>query len=215
MGTPKSVQDGDDGIFKVDTVPPPDGEDAYGAPTKVGPLSHAVIADMMREAVEPPVVGPASGVRMSAEGEEAHVTVGELPNLSVEDEDNEPTQLSDPSRRVGFDSTMLVPPTTTPAPPRPAMGPAPLPGSGPYPAAPYPPHAAFVPSRPPLPHHSYAPPHVPTPPPGFAAPAFAQPGVPQARAQQAGGAGVTGTEVVIVLTTFLMVTTPMLWWLFR
>ena len=41
----------DDEIFRVDTIPPPDGdEDAYGAATKVGPLAKAKIDEMLKAA---------------------------------------------------------------------------------------------------------------------------------------------------------------------
>ena len=37
------MSDDDEKLFKVDTVPPPAGEDdAYGAPTKVGPMAMAI-----------------------------------------------------------------------------------------------------------------------------------------------------------------------------
>ena len=39
-------------IFRVDTVPPPAGEDdAYNAPTRVGPMAAAVVEEMMVESV--------------------------------------------------------------------------------------------------------------------------------------------------------------------
>jgi hypothetical protein len=41
----------DEGIYKVDTVPPPAGEgDAYNAPTRVGPMGAAVVEEMMHAA---------------------------------------------------------------------------------------------------------------------------------------------------------------------
>ena len=43
--------DKEDGIYKVDTVPPPAGEsDAYNAPTRVGPMAAAVVEEMMHAA---------------------------------------------------------------------------------------------------------------------------------------------------------------------
>ena len=43
-----SDDDKDDAIFKVDTVPPPAGEDnAYNAPTRVGAMAAAVVEEMM------------------------------------------------------------------------------------------------------------------------------------------------------------------------
>ncbi|MDB4942005.1 MAG: hypothetical protein JWP97_1539 [Labilithrix sp.] len=39
------------GIYRVDTIPPPDGEDdAYSAPTKVGPMADAAVRELMHAA---------------------------------------------------------------------------------------------------------------------------------------------------------------------
>jgi hypothetical protein len=40
----------DDGVYKVQTVPPPSGGDAYSAPTKVGPMTTALVEEMMHAA---------------------------------------------------------------------------------------------------------------------------------------------------------------------
>jgi hypothetical protein len=41
----------EDGIYKVDTVPPPDGEDdAYSAPTRVGVMPESLVAEIMHAA---------------------------------------------------------------------------------------------------------------------------------------------------------------------
>jgi hypothetical protein len=48
-----SDDDKDDGpaIYRVDTIPPPDGEDdAYSAPTKVGPMADAAVRELMQAA---------------------------------------------------------------------------------------------------------------------------------------------------------------------
>lgn len=38
----------DDAVYKVDTVPPPDGDDdAYSAPTKIGPMASAVVNELI------------------------------------------------------------------------------------------------------------------------------------------------------------------------
>jgi hypothetical protein len=51
-------------LCRLDTVPPPDGEDdAYGAITKVGPLSTLQIAALMDSSDEPE---PVSGVHATA-----------------------------------------------------------------------------------------------------------------------------------------------------
>ena len=58
----------EDTIYKIDTVPPPDGEDdAYSAETKVGPLSRAMVKELMDAAESgantPVTIPPASGMR--------------------------------------------------------------------------------------------------------------------------------------------------------
>ena len=46
-----SEDDKNDDIFKVDTVPPPPGEEnAYDAPTKVGPMAAAALRELMAHA---------------------------------------------------------------------------------------------------------------------------------------------------------------------
>jgi hypothetical protein len=41
----------DDGIYRVDTVPPPQGEsDVYNAPTKVGPMAGAIVEEIVAQA---------------------------------------------------------------------------------------------------------------------------------------------------------------------
>lgn len=40
----------DDGIYKVDTVPPPQGEDdAYNAPTRVGVMASAIVGELLAQ----------------------------------------------------------------------------------------------------------------------------------------------------------------------
>jgi hypothetical protein len=40
--------DDDDAVFRVETIPPPSGpSDAYSAPTKVGPMTPALVEEMM------------------------------------------------------------------------------------------------------------------------------------------------------------------------
>ncbi len=44
-------KDDEDGIYRLDTVPPPMGEsDAYSAPTKVGPMAAAAVEELMKAA---------------------------------------------------------------------------------------------------------------------------------------------------------------------
>jgi hypothetical protein len=41
----------DDGIYRVDTIPPPAGEDdAYSAPTRVGPMASAIVEEIIAQA---------------------------------------------------------------------------------------------------------------------------------------------------------------------
>ncbi len=49
-GAPKAPPSDDGEIARLDTVPPPDGGDAYNAPTKVGPMAHAMIEKMLANA---------------------------------------------------------------------------------------------------------------------------------------------------------------------
>lgn len=69
MGTANDLAEAnEDAIHRIDTVPPPDGEDdAYSAETKVGPLSRAMVQELM-DAAEiganaPVTIPPASGMR--------------------------------------------------------------------------------------------------------------------------------------------------------
>ena len=44
------MSDDDDGIFRVQTVPPPPGEtDAYNAPTKVGSMAASIVEEMIQQ----------------------------------------------------------------------------------------------------------------------------------------------------------------------
>jgi hypothetical protein len=44
------MSDNDEGIYKVDTVPPPQGEDdAYSAPTKVGVMASAIVGELLMQ----------------------------------------------------------------------------------------------------------------------------------------------------------------------
>lgn len=63
-----------DAIYRVDTVPPPAGEDAYNAPTRVGPMARAAVEKMFDDAAEPDKAPPpASGVRPQAKAPPAPV----------------------------------------------------------------------------------------------------------------------------------------------
>ncbi len=247
MAIPKSVGEGEDGIYKVDTVPPPDGEDdAYGAPTKVGPLTQAAIADMMRDTSEPPRLSPSSGVRMSGDGPPATTpVVTALPTLTTEDDDDlEPTQLGEHSRQVALGSAKAA---WRPDPNQRARASVSVPQASAGPPQPASHSQRGFPAGPPMPApatHGQQPsqPSVrPAPPPAFVQAVFTPPpmrapivqqapsvprmagptaalppqGQPAVVAMPASGARVSATEVAIVLSTFVVVTAPTLWWLFR
>jgi hypothetical protein len=55
----------DDAVYKVDTVPPPDGDDdAYSAPTRIGPMASAVVNELiMAKSRESAEVAAASQVK--------------------------------------------------------------------------------------------------------------------------------------------------------
>lgn len=45
---PENDDHSDDAVYKVDTVPPPDGDDdAYSAPTRVGPMAATVVNELI------------------------------------------------------------------------------------------------------------------------------------------------------------------------
>jgi hypothetical protein len=46
----RNDDDDDDGVYQVQTIPPPSGGDAYSAPTKVGPMTTALVEEMMHAA---------------------------------------------------------------------------------------------------------------------------------------------------------------------
>jgi hypothetical protein len=74
-------------IYRVETVPPPEGEDdAYGAITKIGSFSTGQIAELMERADD----GPVSGV---------HAKAGAAPEIEVlgeEETELEPSALAVP-----------------------------------------------------------------------------------------------------------------------
>jgi hypothetical protein len=110
----------DESIFKVDTIPPPAGDDdAYSAPTRVGPSNAVEWAELMRKADE-------SG-RKSAEAD-AGVESARPRTISGAPEAPEEHRL--PS----IDDEDDVPPARPPAPPiaaPPAAPPAPAPSARP------------------------------------------------------------------------------------
>lgn len=89
------ASDDEDGIFKVETVPPPEGEsDVYNAPTKVGVLAGSLVEEIVQQArrqaelsaqtagEEPAVVDPMKllAVEQLAAREEAALRPAGLPS---------------------------------------------------------------------------------------------------------------------------------------
>jgi hypothetical protein len=94
-------------LYRADTVPPPPGEsDAYNAPTKVGPMSTAAVAAMMREAERKG--GDVSAVAVqqpreratparASDSPAAEAEIGEVPKVYDElDEDDKAATLLSP-----------------------------------------------------------------------------------------------------------------------
>ncbi|HEY8075440.1 MAG TPA: hypothetical protein VIF62_15050 [Labilithrix sp.] len=97
------------GIYRVDTIPPPDGEDsAYDAPTKVGALARGQVQDLFAAAMaketgsEPPP--PVSGARPKA------VIAEPIP--SIEDEAEE--SVFEPTCQIEVANARSTPPAITP-----------------------------------------------------------------------------------------------------
>lgn len=150
----KDAPDNGEGkLYRVETVPPPAGEDdAYSAPTKVGPLGDAFVANLMKEAEQrttslarkdepkrdegaktPPQesapVSKRKGAEESAPSSKEPVSAGGTPLPRVYDDEEEDA------------ATKLSPKATPPAIPQRPMA-LQVPGeapSAPSPAAPPPP----------------------------------------------------------------------------
>lgn len=89
-----SKQKQDAGVFSVDTVPPPPGEDdAYNAPTKVGDVHPAVLEAMKKAGVNFPAK-PEAPAKAEAPAKPA-AAEGDMPRLFEEGgEDEVPTKLA-------------------------------------------------------------------------------------------------------------------------
>jgi hypothetical protein len=95
-----SEDENDGGIYKVDTVPPPDGEDdAYSAPTKVGVMAESLVKEIMHAAE-----------RKSAELREGEARKRAASGAAA-------SELAAPSDATPIDA----PPAPAPAPPAPAV----------------------------------------------------------------------------------------------
>ena len=104
------------GVYKIETVPPPAGEDdAYSAPTKVGPMGDAFVKNLMKDAEQrsaelarkekdakakadgpPPSKAPAKSGPVSAPPASAPVSAGgtALPKIYDDEDDDGATVLS-------------------------------------------------------------------------------------------------------------------------
>lgn len=82
-------EDEQDALYRVDTVPPPAGEDdAYSAPTRIGELPDSVLEQMRAGGHFPPP--PAlPGSQPSAASAHAGFVPGSLPRVNVDEEDHE------------------------------------------------------------------------------------------------------------------------------
>lgn len=194
MGKVTMARDDEDAVHKVDTVPPPAGDqDAYSAETRVGPVTQDAWAELIRKAAEDGAASPSSS-RRSASGAPANraepPTSGvsprstdvadvdaALPRVYEEEEhDDAATVLSPRARPPQIDGGATAAPATPlaahaePAAARPAPPPAAL---APLrtPASPMAPASAFTSTVP-----SAQPFSSPPPVPSLPAPAPARPG---------------------------------------
>ena len=144
------ASDDEDGIFKVETVPPPEGEsDVYNAPTKVGMLAGSLVEEIVQQArrqaelsaqgratpsgspapaesEEPAVVDPMTllAVEQLAAREEAALRPAGLPSdLELED--------APPSDSITVEMPESARPASLPPPPRDLDGAARLPNDRP------------------------------------------------------------------------------------
>jgi hypothetical protein len=118
----------DEGIYRADTVPPPDGgDDAYNAPTRVGPMAATVVNEMIvaaqaRESSSKNKPPPAAGAPPpGGDG-------GVLDDRDIEAE-LDPTGFPPPQRKSGVPSFRTLPPpvfSTPPAPASPSAAPPPV-----------------------------------------------------------------------------------------
>lgn len=110
-------QDDEGALYKVDTVPPPDGEsDAYNAPTRIGPLAASVVAEMMSgaeraafesnqavaKAPKPKGEPEPASARAAASAEPLALetkgpTGGPMPSFVDDDDDREPSKPGRPT----------------------------------------------------------------------------------------------------------------------
>lgn len=127
------ASDDEDGIFKVETVPPPEGEsDVYNAPTKVGSLAGSIVEEIVQQArrqAELSAQGRSPHSRSPDAREEEPAVVDPMKLLAVEQlaareeaalrPAGLPTGLAIPER-FGPDSVPVVvdEPAPTSAPPR-------------------------------------------------------------------------------------------------
>jgi hypothetical protein len=105
-------------IFKVDTVPPPDGDgDAYNAPTKVGPVSSEAWVELIRKA-------DAEGER-NAEADRQLAESGPSSKPPISKSQAKATDAAPPASKPEATVKSAAPPAAAPPPPpAAAAGPA-------------------------------------------------------------------------------------------
>jgi hypothetical protein len=150
-------EDASEGIYKVDTIPPPAGEDdAYSAPTKVGPMARAAVAHLFADADLG--VAPGTGADAGAPAEPAPVTARSASSAPIAPKPPtaprpsaapRPSPAPRPSAvsKVSPPSKAAAPPSPSPAPASPSASPSPSPSSPS--ATPLAPSAPRLASRPP------------------------------------------------------------------
>ncbi|MDB4945969.1 MAG: hypothetical protein JWP97_5503 [Labilithrix sp.] len=138
----------EDGIYRLDTLPPPDGEtDAYSAPTRVGPMAAAAVEELMKAAERRATdLSARSEEKRRLAGAPAQPPASSQPSSSrLGSAQPASSQSSQPaSSRLGSANPASSPkparrPVDVPRPPPMPRGLAPRPAAPPTPAFPAPP----------------------------------------------------------------------------
>ncbi len=121
----------DDDIVKLESVPPPEDDEAYAAPTKVGEAAYRILAEGMAAFDAPPASGPvSSGPRSSGLGAALskprasstpaplEVEPSQLPKVRDEDVDVEDFVGTKLMPNIHEAASLMKPPTLGEPPPR-------------------------------------------------------------------------------------------------